>query len=93
MGDYSATVTDANGCTFNGSGVISQPSLLVATANITTGKGGNLVGGLKQPYTDKNLNKGWEGKQMAFNSTVINPAVEGPKLSKKYGKIKNHNYV
>ena len=23
---------------------------------------------------------------MAFNSTVINPAVEGPKLSKKYGK-------
>ena len=57
-----------------------------ATANITTGKGGNLVGGLKQPYTDKNLNKGWEGKQVAFNSTVINPAVEGPKLSKKYGK-------
>jgi len=57
-----------------------------ATANITTGKGGNLVGGLRQPYIDKNLNKGWEGKQVAFKRTIIDPAVEGPKLSKKYGK-------
>ncbi len=35
-GAYNVLVTDANGCTFNGSGVITQPSLLVATANITT---------------------------------------------------------
>jgi gliding motility-associated-like protein len=35
-GSYNVLVTDANGCTFNGSGVITQPSLLVATANITT---------------------------------------------------------
>lgn len=58
-----------------------------ATPNITTGKGGELKGGLRQPYTDKNLNKGWEGKQVAFKTTIIDPAVEGPKLSKKYGKV------
>jgi len=58
-----------------------------ATPNITTGKGGNLVGGLRQPYTDKNLNKGWAGKQVAFKTTIIDPALEGPKLSKKYGKV------
>ena len=35
-GAYNVLVTDANGCTINRTGVITQPSLLVATANITT---------------------------------------------------------
>jgi|LakMenEpi03Aug12_release.lakeMendotaPanAssembly.Ray.scaffolds.fasta_scaffold394488_2 hypothetical protein len=39
-----------------------------------------------EPYTTKNLNKGWEGKQVAFVRTVVDPKVEGPKLTKKYGK-------
>ena len=57
-----------------------------ATTNITE-KGGKLVGGLRQPYTNKNLDKGWEGKQVAFERTIVDPKVEGPKLSKKYGKV------
>lgn len=44
------------------------------------------TGPCEDPYTTNNLNKGWEGKKQAFKRTVIDPAVEGPKLSAKYGK-------
>lgn len=33
----------------------------------------------------KNLNKGWEGKEQAFQRTIVNPAEWGPKLKEKYG--------
>jgi hypothetical protein len=39
-----------------------------------------------EPYTNANLNKGWEGKKQNFISTVVDPKIEGPKLVKKYGK-------
>ncbi len=39
-----------------------------------------------EPYTTAGLSRGWEGKKVDFVRTVINPAVEGPKLTKKYGK-------
>lgn len=47
-------------------------------------KGG--AGKCTEPYTTVNLSKGWEGKKVAFTRTEIDPAVEGPKLAKKYGK-------
>ena len=49
----------------------------------STGSGGKKC---EEPYTTKNLNKGWEGKKVAFVRTVVDPKVEGPKLTKKYGK-------
>jgi hypothetical protein len=39
-----------------------------------------------EPYTTKNLSKGWEGKQVPFKRTIVDPAVEGPKLVATYGK-------
>jgi hypothetical protein len=47
---------------------------------------GNKRGACIEPYTTANLDKGWEGKKVNFVRTVIDPAVEGPKLTKKYGK-------
>jgi hypothetical protein len=41
----------------------------------------------KKPYIDRNLNKGWEGKRQPYQRTIINPAVEGPKLTEKYGRV------
>jgi hypothetical protein len=51
----------------------------------SSGNKGN-KGKCTEPYTTKNLNKGWEGKQVAFVRTIVDPKVEGPKLTKKYGK-------
>ena len=48
---------------------------------------GNRGGTCIEPYTNANLNKGWEGKKVNFIRTTIDPAVEGPKLTKKYGKV------
>lgn len=42
-------------------------------------------GKLREPFTSRNLNKGWEGKQVPVKRTKINPAIEGPKLKNKYG--------
>jgi hypothetical protein len=45
------------------------------------------------PYSDKAgpsgtlTSKGWVGKQIPKVTTVIDPAVEGPKLKTKYGKV------
>lgn len=39
-----------------------------------------------EPYKNTGLNRGWEGKQVPFQRTVVDPSVEGPKLSKIYGK-------
>jgi hypothetical protein len=44
-------------------------------------------GTCNDPYTDKNLNKGWTGKKQAFQRTVIDPSVEGPKLKAIYGDV------
>jgi hypothetical protein len=38
------------------------------------------------PYKNDNLNKGWIGKQQPYAETVVDPAVEGPKLAAAYGK-------
>jgi hypothetical protein len=58
---------------------------------LTEGKDSFIVkvpqGECTEPYKNTNLNKGWTGKQVAFIRTTINPAIEGPKLTKKYGKI------
>jgi hypothetical protein len=40
-----------------------------------------------EPYTDKNLNKGWIGKKVPFVRTIVDPKIEGPKLSAKYGEV------
>jgi len=40
-----------------------------------------------EPYTDKNLNKGWVGKKVPFVRTIVDPKIEGPKLTAKYGKV------
>jgi hypothetical protein len=48
---------------------------------------GNKGGTCIEPYTTANLNKGWEGKKVDFVRTIVDPAVEGPKLTKKYGKV------
>lgn len=47
---------------------------------------GKVAGRCVEPYTNANLNKGWEGKKQNFISTVVDPKIEGPKLVKKYGK-------
>jgi hypothetical protein len=39
-----------------------------------------------EPYKNTNLNRGWEGKQVPFQRTIVDPAVEGPKLVATYGK-------
>jgi hypothetical protein len=44
-------------------------------------------GACVDPYTDKNLNKGWVGKKQPYARTIVDPSVEGPKLSAKYGKV------
>jgi len=43
-------------------------------------------GNCEEPYVNTNLNRGWEGRKQAFQRTVIDPAVEGPKLKAKYGE-------
>jgi len=43
------------------------------------------TGRCDEPYTNKNLNKGWEGKKQAFRRTEIDPNIEGKKLTKAYG--------
>jgi hypothetical protein len=40
----------------------------------------------QQNFIRKNLNKGWEGKQIPWERTIVNPAVDGPKLKKLYGE-------
>ena len=47
---------------------------------------GGKPGKCEEPYTTRGLNRGWEGKKQAFVRTIIDPTVEGPKLTKKYGK-------
>ena len=37
--------------------------------------------------TTRNLDRGWEGKQVPYQQTIVDPKVEGPKLSQKYGKV------
>ncbi len=59
-----------------------------ATPEIKTSNNGKLIKTTcVDPYTDKNLNKGWAGKKQPLRTTVVDPRVEGPKLSKKYGKV------
>jgi hypothetical protein len=47
------------------------------------------------PEDPKNciLNKGWFGRQVAKVKTVIDPAVEGPKLKATYGKVLAQNIM
>ena len=47
------------------------------------------------PEDPKNniVNKGWFGRQVAKVKTVVDPAVEGPKLKATYGKVLAHNIM
>ena len=47
---------------------------------------GGKPGKCEEPYTTVNLNRGWDGKKQPFVRTIVDPTVEGPKLTKKYGK-------
>ena len=47
---------------------------------------GGKPGKCEEPYTTKGLSRGWDGKKVAFVRTIVDPSVEGPKLTKKYGK-------
>jgi len=67
----------------------SFQSVLFPTA--TGGTGGSIIstgkGTCTTPYIDKNLLPGgWLGKQVPIVTTVIDPAIEGPKLVQQYGK-------
>lgn len=50
--------------------------------NQKAGSGGKTLKGVK---LTKNLNRGWQGKEVSFRRTIVNPATEGPKLKKLYG--------
>lgn len=68
---------------YKGEKSVAPPSSDAKLRNKGYGGGSNRC---DEPYTNKNLNKGWEGKKQPFKRTVIDPAIEGPKLSTKYGK-------
>jgi hypothetical protein len=40
----------------------------------------------QQNFITTNLNRGWAGKQIPWVRTIVNPAVDGPKLKKLYGE-------
>ena len=66
---------------------ITNTSVTDSSSNVDSSvayKGG---GTCAEPHTPRNLNKGWEGKRVEYVKTIINPSIEGPKLTAKYGKV------
>jgi hypothetical protein len=84
-GDWTTTIDALNITTKESSGITTTFNDL-----LTEGKDKFKIktpGVCDEPYTNVNLNKGWEGKQVTYEKTIINPAEEGPKLTQKYGKV------
>jgi len=61
--------------------------IISGTASTDGSSGSSTKSSCERPYTDANLNKGWIGKQVTYVKTKIDPAIEGPKLTAKYGRV------